>query len=190
MSSQQNQRLIKVLFKLDCCPYENKWEIWNSLHPFEVVARKDYTSSTPNELETDTVYLDGNANYMLRIYDRNGDGLQNGYYKVIEGNTTLAQGSGNFGRTVEHSLQPEVMIPGGNEANSSTSKLNLQTTTATLLLIFICALLYFIGYTMMKTRQKGIGVKAARRDAIIDDLSNRPPEHYDIPTLIKVRPIH
>mmetsp|Transcript_30147 Transcript_30147/g.35848 ORF Transcript_30147/g.35848 Transcript_30147/m.35848 type:complete len:191 (+) Transcript_30147:45-617(+) len=190
MSYQQNQRRIKVYFKLDCCPYENEWEIRNSSRPFEVVASRDYTSSTPNELETDIVYLDGNTKYTLRVHDRNGDGLQNGYYKVMEGDITLAQGSGNFGYTVEHSLQPEVMIPGGNEADRSISKITLQSTTVTIFLIFICAVLYFIGYTMMKTRQKGIGVKASRRDTIIDDLGNRPPENYDIPTLIKVRSIN
>lgn len=192
MSSQLNQRVITVFFKLDCCPYENEWEIRNSNNSSEVVASRDYASTRAYTTKIDTVYLNEGDNYTLTIYDAGGDGLHNGYYEVFEGSrdSMLAQGSENFGGVVEHSLQPERLyeVKSGDVQGGKGNQLNMQSTATSMLIICILSIIIFIGYTMIQTRQKGMGVKAIRRDVINNHLNDRPPDDYDIPMLIQVKP--
>ena len=199
MPSNFNQRVINILFKLDCCPFENEWVICKTSQPNEIVADRDYTAYGSYQLVAETVYLNENESYTITIYDANGDGLQNGFYRVSEEfggggggggsgasstrDLILTEGSGNFGGIIEYSLaRPVVHI------DSHVDRVNITTTFTILILLCVSIVFFFVVHIMLKTRQKGFGVTAEeRKNIVVHDLDELlPPDDVNIPGHIRV----
>ena len=148
-----------------------------------------------HQLVAETVYLNENEPYTITIYDANGDGRRNGFYRILEefgdgggcaSNTRdliLAEGSGNFGGIIEYSLaRPVVHI------DLHVDRVDITTTSTILILLCISIVFFFVVHIMLKTRQKGFGVTAEeRKNIVVHDLDELlPPDDVNIPGHIRV----
>ena len=148
-----------------------------------------------HQLVAETVYLNENEPYTITIYDANGDGRRNGFYRISEefgdgggcaSNTRdliLAEGSGNFGGIIEYSLaRPVVHI------DLHVDRVDITTTSTILILLCISIVFFFVVHIMLKTRQKGFGVTAEeRKNIVVHDLDELlPPDNVNIPGHIRV----
>ena len=94
---------ISVIVQYDSYPEELGWSIVDKTTKKTVVNYPPYTFFTPNKLMLGSVQLVQGRNYTLKLKDKFGDGIccsnGNGYVHVKQGNTTLLNVFGDFGKS-------------------------------------------------------------------------------------------
>lgn len=107
---------ITILFKFDCCPAENFWQITE--RETGIIHRsRSYVGEDPHSFLEEKVHLRSDREYILTMYDKASNGLQEGdsYYEIYSGiadngwieRALVGRVTGNFGFSLEHIIPME-----------------------------------------------------------------------------------
>lgn len=145
---------ITILFKFDCCPDENFWQITE--RETGIIHRsRSYVGEDPHSLLEEKVHLRSDREYILTMYDKASNGLQEGdsYYEIYSGiadngwieRALVGRVTGNFGFSLEHIIpmqySPQIeLVHFQNDVNSTqiqnTSDLFVMFSVFTTFLVF------------------------------------------------------
>lgn len=114
---------ITIVFKFDCCPDENYWQIIE--RRTGIIHRSgSYVGNVAHSLLVEKVRLRSDREYILTMYDKGSNGLQDGdsYYEIYSGiaedgwiqRALLGRVTGNFGFSLEHII-PMEYAPDSNQ---------------------------------------------------------------------------